>query len=193
MKPIPNFENVQVFAKIENLPAGGYICEIKKGTEKANRSGNGSHLEILLEIASGEYAGWFEKDYRSQNREDKFWRGVYNQNCPNQNSAKYEESVGFFKKFTLALEDSNPGYHWDWNEVALKGKKIGVVFGEREKLSAKGRVYTVTYAAEVVSVKDIENGEFEIPAKERLPLNQKPVDINVGFDPIEDSEDDLPF
>lgn len=192
MRPIPNFENVQAFTNIENLPAGGYICEIKKAAEKPNRNG-GSHIEVLFDIKDGEHAGWFEKDYRAQNREDKFWRGIYNQNVPNENGSSYEMQLKFLKSFVNAVEESNPGYHWDWNEAGLKGKKIGVIFGEREKLSGKGRVYTVTNAAKVVSVKDIENGNFEIPEKKLLPASQKPVDINVGFEAIDEDNGDLPF
>lgn len=192
MKPIKDFDKVQAPGNIENIPAGAYICDIKSAKEVANRNSNGTHLEILFDVLEGDYKEFFAKDYRSQNREDKFWRGIINQNIPDENSQKYEQQCKFFKRFVNAVEESNSGYHWDWNEAALKGKKIGVVFGEQEKQSQRGTVYTVSYASEMVSVEDVKANKVRIPAKKEL---QKPTTNSFQFVPLDApiSEDDLPF
>ena len=128
MKPINNFQNVkEAGGAIENLPAGGYVCTIMKCVEEKNRNNNGTHLTIQFDVAEGEYKDWFAKDWKNQTREDKFWHGVINQNIPDETSPKYDTQCGFFKRFTNAVEASNPGYHWDWNEAGLKGKKIGIM------------------------------------------------------------------
>lgn len=190
MKPINNWENVKAAGSIETLPAGAYVCEIRQAIEKPNKNG-GTHLEISFEVYEGEYKDFFSRDYRSQNREDKFWRGILRQNVPNESSPKCETQKSFFRTFTDCLEASNPGYHWDWNEGGLKGKKIGVVFGEREKQSQKGTIYTVTDATEVISVEDARAGRFKMPGKKFLaPTNN----AFGGFAPITPGDaSDLPF
>lgn len=189
MKPINNWENVKAAGSIETLPAGAYVCEIKQAVEKPNKTA-GTHLEISFEVIEGEYKDFFGRDYRSQDREDKFWHGIIRQNCPDENSPKYEAQSRFFRSFTDRVEESNPGYHWDWNEAGLKGKKIGVVFGEREKQSQKGTIYTVTDAAEIISVDDARKGKFNTPAKKTLPT----ANTFGGFAPgASVNSDDLPF
>lgn len=190
MKPINNYENVkEAGGAIENLPAGGYVCTIMKCAEEKNKNNNGTHLTIQFDIAEGEYKDWFTKDWKNQTREDKFWRGVINQNIPDETSEKYSTQCGFFKRFTNTVEASNPGYHWDWNEAALKGKKIGVVFGEFEKESQRGTRYMTTRADSICSVDDVRNGKCKIPAPKMLPQT------NSYTAPASyvDTDGDLPF
>lgn len=191
MKPIENWENVKAAGSIENIPAGAYVCEIKQVVEKSNKNSSGTHLEISFEVAEGEYKDFFGRDYRNQTREDKFWRGIIRQNVPNASSDKYATQASFFRAFTDNIEDSNPGYHWDWNEAGLKGKKIGVVFGEREKQSQKGTIYTVTDATDVICVEDARAGRFKMPEKKTINHSNNAFG---GFAPIAaGSADDLPF
>lgn len=191
MKPINNWENVKAMSSgIETLPAGAYVCEIKQCIEKPNKNG-GSHLEVSFEVCEGEYKGFFEKDYRSQSREDKFWHGIIRQNIPDGDSDKYELQARFFRTFTNALEASNPGYHWDWQEAALKGKKIGITFGEREKQSQKGTIYTITEARDVIAVVSAREGRFKMPEKKTLTPTGNAYGMS---NPISaDNNVDLPF
>lgn len=165
MKPINNFENVKsAGGAIENLPAGGYVCEIIKCTEEANKTGKGSHLSIQFDVCEGEQTDFFARDWKAQDREDKYWHGAINQNVPDESSPKYDMQCRFFKTFVMNIEDSNPGYHWAWDEATLKGKKIGVVFGEVEKQSSRGTIYTTTRADSIVSVDAIREGKYKVPA-----------------------------
>lgn len=189
MKPISNWDSVQAASNPESLPAGGYVCEIKQSKEVKNKNSDGTHLEISFDVCEGEHIGFFQQDWKSQDREDKFWRGIARQNIPNENSSKFEQQKKFFKRFTNALEDSNPGYHWDWNEGALKGMKIGVVFGERERESQRGTVYTITEAAEMISADDVRKNNYKVPEKKCL---QKQTTYSAGFSAVED-DGDLPF
>ena len=191
MNPIKNWNEVQAAGTIDNLPAGGYICEIKQCREVANKNSPGTHLEVSFEVCEGDFRGFFERDYRAQDREDKFWRGIINQNIPDEASQKYAQQCKFFKRFTNTVEESNPGYHWDWNEAGLKGKKIGVLFGEKEKKSQKGTVYIITEAREVVSIETIRNGSFKIPEKKTLPAEPAYGGYG-GFTPVAD-DGELPF
>ena len=190
MKPIENFENVKPAGDIESLPAGGYVCEIKQVKEVQNKNSAGTHLEILFDVCEGDFRGFFGDDWKNQDREDKFWRGIINQNIPDSSSAKYAQQLKFFKRFINTVEDSNPGYHWDWNEAGLKGKKIGVVFGEREKVSRAGSIYIVTDAKEIITVEDARAGKYKIPErKTAAPVSAAPS----SFAPIGEEDGELPF
>ena len=196
MKPINNFDKVkEAGGPIETLPAGGYVCEIKKAEEKPNKNSSGTHLEILFDICEGDYRGFYEADWKAQTREDKFWRGIINQNVPNETSPKYEMQCGFFKRFTNAVEGSNPGYHWDWNEAGLKGKRIGVVFGEVEKQSAKGTRYFTTRADSICSTDEIHEAKYRMPEPKRLDVASFGNGSRTAGGPVSVSvdDDDLPF
>ena len=193
MKAINNWNEVkEAGGEIANLPAGGYICEIKRCEEKKNKQNNGTHLEILFDVSRGDYRGWFREDYDAQTREDKFWHGVIRQNVPNESSPKYNTQCGFFKRFTNAIEASNPGYHWDWNEAGLKGKIIGIVFGEVEKESQRGNRYMTTQPSEIVTVDAIEKDTYKVPAPKMLAPQYPSQNVNIPHD-LPDITDDLPF
>lgn len=191
MKPIKNWENIKATSEFKTLPAGGYVCEIKQAAEVRNRNSAGTHLEISFDILEGEHKGFFAQDWKEQDREDKFWRGTINQNIPNEGSAKYEQQARFFKAFITAIEDSNGGYHWNWDESTLKGKKIGVLFGEREKRSQRGTVYVVTDARAVLPVERVRSGDFTIP--ERKCIDTASNSITPAFSGLSADDDDMPF
>jgi len=193
MKAINDWDKVQASGTYETLPAGGYVCEIKAASEKPNKNNGGSHLEILFDIVEGDYAGWFKRDWDGQMREDKFWRGIINQNIPDENSPKYEAQKSFFKRFTQNIEDSNSGYHWAWDEKTLKGKKCGIVFGEREKESKTGNIYTVTDANALVTVEAIRDGKFTVPPIKKLQKVSGGAADWTSFADAAEDESDLPF
>ena len=192
MKPIDNWNDVKASGDFESLPAGGYICQIMSAKEKPNKNTSGSHIELMLDIAEGEYKGFFEHDYKAQSGEEKYWRGSINQNIPNESSEKYDMQCGFFKRFTGAVEDSNSGYHWDWNEAGLKNKLCGCVFAEKEKESKKGTLYLATFANEIVPVADIKSGKFKMPEIKRLEKRAQS-DMPHGFTELKADDGDLPF
>ena len=71
----------------------------------------------------------------------------------------------------------------------MKGMKIGVVFGERERESQRGTVYTITEAAEMISADDVRKNNYKVPEKKCL---QKQTTYSAGFSAVED-DGDLPF
>lgn len=192
MKAINNWDSVKVTGDFETLPAGGYICQIMSAKEKPNKNTSGSHIELMLDIAEGEFKGFFERDYKAQNGEEKYWRGVINQNIPNESSDKYDMQCGFFKRFTGAVEDSNHGYHWDWNEAGLTNKSCGCVFGEKEKESKKGTIYLATFANEIVSVADVKGGKFKLPEVKKI-AGKTQSNIPSSFSGLKLDDGDLPF
>ena len=95
-----------------------------------------------------------------------------------------------FKAIIQAIEDSNPGYHWDWNESGLKGKIVGCIFQWKEwAMNGKSGWFANPY--NFIDVAKVRSGEFKLPDDKPLPKDQKPVDINISAE--DDSEEDLPF
>ena len=43
-----------------------------------------------------------------------------------------------FKGFIKSVEESNPGYVWNWDESTLKGKKVGLILQEEEFVPTGG-------------------------------------------------------
>lgn len=102
-----------------------------------------------------------------------------------------------FKTFTEALEESNPGYHFDWDESKFKGLIIGGLFNEREYEKRDGSVGRATNFAQVCSVEMIRGNRYRLP-EDRL-LNKPGVNRGgtttdeYGFMQIPDGADELPF
>jgi hypothetical protein len=90
-----------------------------------------------------------------------------------------------------SIENSNPGYHWDWDEKGLKGKKLGVLFRNKE-WEMNGRTGWTTEAAGSCTVEDIRENTFRLPKDK--PLKDRPVEnqTDSGSGVVED-ESDLPF
>lgn len=192
MKAIHGWDKVQATADgFQTVPAGGYTCMIMKAEEKPNRNGGGSHLEIWFDIMLGEYKGFYAEDYARQTGENKFWRGIVYQNIPDENSPKYDQQCGFFKRFTNAVEASNEGYHWDWNEALLKGKRIGVIFGEVERVSRAGTRYMTTRPDSITDTQSIDDAKYRIP-KPRYLAPETNIAPTTTFTEVED-DGDLPF
>ena len=174
----------------EILPAGGYVARIMGCKEQEYTWG--SVLVFSFDIAEGNYKDFFATDYKNNPSEDKRWRGTYRLNIPKDDGS---EKDGWTKKTfggaIWAIEDSNTGYHWDWNEGELKNKMVGVIFRNRE-WEMNGKTGWTTECCSLESIDNIRNNTYRTP-KDR-PLNNK---VPASARPIESftevSDDDLPF
>ena len=125
MEKIENWDSIEAkgMEDFKNLPIGAYECVIKDARINHNEENGKDTLKISIDIASGEYKDYFLKSYENDTRIDKKW---------NNNAVKYlafeGDNVSYFKGFITCVENSNPGYTWDWDETKLKGKKVCGVF-----------------------------------------------------------------
>lgn len=198
MKPIADWDKVKPAAERPQLPKGGYIVKIldSKLVEFPDRNNPAviafSKLELAIDIIEGEYKGFYEDDYRAQNLEDKRWKGVIRQYVPKDDGTEKDEwTKSSFKALTDAVEDSNPGYHWDWNEAGLKGKIVGCLF-RNEEWEYEDRRGWSTRPFKLISSDMIRSHKYKVPKDKPLKQKVSTSDIFGDFSEI-DNDDDLPF
>lgn len=159
MKAINNFDKIQESGSFEKLPVGGYIIKILAVDDVPEKE----YLKIFFDINDGEKKGFFQKAFKEDTRAEKKW--------PNAGSfirSYKEKTLPMFKGFTNAIENSNKGYKWNFDEKSLVNKVVGVVIGEEQYLNQKGQVRTRTYVSAVRSVDTIKKGEFTVPELKKL-------------------------
>lgn len=175
MKAIENYNDVQAMdGDFKRLPAGGYVCRITKAEDVPEKE----YLKIEYDIESGEFKDWWSDTAERAG----FWGGHF--------IRSYKESAaGFFKGFTNAVEASNHGYAWNWDERSLVGKYIGIVLGEEEYRKNSGDIGTRLNVTRNMSVEDIKSGNFKIPELKKLQEKED----NNSFSSISADDPNLPF
>lgn len=193
-KPQGYDEAQAITGDYQSLPPGGYICRIKRASEQVTRNGK-QMLVLAVDIAEGDYAGYFQKIFGANTSKDKKWPngGTYRQLTEGK-------SMEFFKGMITCIEKSNPGYvGFDANdnldESQLTGKLIGCVFGREQYQKDNGDLAFATKIVQVRSVEAIKAG-VEPPADKLLDTKQagKSNSGSVGFGTeIDFDDDDVPF
>ncbi len=175
------------------LPAGGYVAKIKGA--RVDDYSWGSVLVVAFDIAEGDYAGYFDKKYKSSTFEGKKWQGTMRLIVPDESSKYYTSNLSALEGFIWSVENSNNGYAWNWNESSLVGKMVGIIFREKE-YDFDGRTGWTTECTFTTDVSSIRNGDFKIPKPKALNGATKTaaansVDILTEYEEI--STDTVPF
>lgn len=165
MKKPENWDNLTpLTADYRQLPPGGYRCAIK-GADVATNSKGHEMLKLALDIDEGEYKGYFAGKYSSRiqfNAEAK-WPCVFYQNTGTDTND--EKTMSRLMGTLKAIEESNPGFKWNWDEKALVGKKVGVVFRE-EEYDFNGRNGFTTRPSYLTKTEGIEDAK--VPPRKTL-------------------------
>lgn len=195
MKAINNWNDVKASTDFTALPAGGYVCKIQGAKIRTFDGKNGSfeRLEVAVDIVEGEHKDHFRRDFDSQNTEDKKWRGVFRLYVPSGDGSDQDNwSAAKLKRFVNDVEDSNPGYHWDWEESKLKGKLVGLTF-RREEWEYNGNTGWKTNPFQAYTVEDIRQNKFQLP-KDKSLKKTTPAPMPSFENAVEmEGDDDLPF
>lgn len=192
-----DFDKVQSYQDRPQLPTGGYVMRIMGAEVKENRIGQ--YVQVSMDIAEGQYKDFFADDYRAQDNgpNGRKWHCNYLLNVPTDDGSEKDGwTKRRFKTFTDALEASNDGYHFDWDEKKFKGLMIGGLFNIREWESGDRRGRS-TNLAQVCSVEKIRTGKYKLP-KDQLLSNGAGTSVSTsdtvpgGFGTVV-HDDDLPF
>lgn len=196
MKPLNGYAAAQVYTDAERLPVGGYVLKILDVKYQENDWGD--IIVLSFDIAEGEYKDFFKANYNQQTGEDKKWKGAYRLRVPKDDGSEQDAwTMRRFKTIISNFEESNNGYHWDWDEQKLKGKSIGALFNNKE-YEFNGHHGFFTNCHSLVTVEKIKSGKFTIPEDTLLNKNSSNTLQSVpdadGFLNIPDGIDgDLPF
>ena len=195
MKQFEGFKSEASGKKFPMLPAGTYVAAIKN--VKVDGQEPDQQLVLRLDIIEGDWAGYYTKRYENDTHSAGYaqnykanYKGDLRIQVPDKDNAKrehYEWDVRTFNNAIFCIEQSNPGYKWDWNEAGLKGKVVGI--NVREGMY-NGNPYTQIGRLEVAD--DVRKGIITT-MRPKAPSGQATttVDPQTGFVGVE--TDELPF
>lgn len=188
MKKIDGFNEVVEVGVKKSLPVGAYVSKILAVIDNPQKE----YLEIQFDIVQGEFKGYFTELEKGTG---KFYGRAFR--------SYTDKALPYFKGFITAVEKSNKGYTWDWNETSLVGKLLVVVFGQEEYDDGKSAEVKVNVKPqEFRSLEALEKGDIKLPALKQLSEearqavlargNTKP-QTNANLNRIEIDDKDLPF
>ena len=167
MKKFNNYDEAKKSAEFqggEQLPEGAYVCKIMAVRYQNGKDGNSDILTVQFDISEGEHKDFFRNQYEGDSREDKKWKGKTNIFIPKDDGSEKDQwTKTAFARWTNAIEDSNPGYQWDWDENKWKDKMVGIVFGITGT-KIEGKDITYTEARFPISAEKARKGDYR-PAK----------------------------
>lgn len=130
------------YGDYETLELGGHEVVIKNAYEYTSVQTGNVSLKIEIDIAGNDkQAGFYQKQYDSNISSDRKWPAGA---CKYVSLKEEENCIALFKGFTTAVENSNPGYKWNFDEKTLIGKKLCGVFGLEEYENNEGEIKTAT-------------------------------------------------
>ena len=161
MRKPDNYDNTAA-ASVNNsykLPVGAYKIII---LDAAVREEFGKEKLVLrFDIADGKYKDFYANKFKRQKEADSQtqpkWKGIFKQNTSGK-------STSYFKGLVKVIEDSNHGFHFNFDESTLKGKKLGMIFTEQSFTDKKTNKEIFYVAATTpITIADLESGNFDIP------------------------------
>lgn len=189
MERIENWENVEAkgMEDFKALPIGAYECVIKEANIHKNEETQKESFKVLIDIASGEFKDYFKKRYDNSSFHPKKW---------DNNAVKYlafkGDNVSYFKGFITCVENSNPGYKWDWDESKLTGKKICGVFQYEEYQKQDGSNAVKVRLNKFRSIDKIKETNDNLNDSVRL-LNGSYMSIDDYYEKKEQKNNSNPF
>lgn len=204
MKAFNDFDKAKENAKYKSsaqLPEGGYEAKIKEVRFEEGKDGKSDIITIAFDITAGEYKDFFKKKFDEDTSEDKKWKGKATIYCPKDDGSEQDEwTKNSFARWINALEDSNNGYIWDWDEKKWKGKSIGLIYG-RTGAVINDKPVEFTEVRFPESIEKIRSGNYKIPNFKARKGYDEAVDKAAGslsksdgFMNVPDNiDEDLPF
>lgn len=193
MKAFNGFKSEASTGKIKQLPVGAYVAKIKKvfidGTEPDQ------YIRLRVDVCEGPFENFYFNRFMQDKDNSKYepkYKGDYKIRIPNENNKKalYPESdLKRFNDMIYRIEQSNPGYHWDWNEKGLEGLLVGINVVESEYNG-----YRFTKIGRTEIVQDVRAGRvtaMEPKAPKGDADDSTFIDQQSGFTAVE--TDELPF
>ena len=153
------YDEININEEFEKLELGGHKGIIIKVEEYTSEVSGKTSLKVYVDTASDDkQPGYFKKQYDNDTRIDKKYPNGAIKYVP---LGEEENQVKMLKAFITAYENSN-NCQFDWNKDwdQLKGKKIGLVFGQEEYISQDGTTKLATKLNQFRSIDKVDNAQI---------------------------------
>ena len=150
------YDEININEEFEKLELGGHKGIIIKAEEYTSDFSGKKSLKVYVDTASDDkQPEYFKKQYENDTRIDRKYPNGAIKYVP---LGEEENQVKILKSFITAYENSN-NCQFDWNKdwEQLKGKKIGIIFGQEEFISQDGTTKLATKLREFRSIGKIDN------------------------------------
>ena len=189
-----DFDKVQAYEERRKLPAGGYVCEIKKAEETKSKTGK-DMVKLAIDICEGEYKGYFFDEFNRAKGFQADAKWPYEGTVWQLTLDRDGNTHRMFKALITSIEAENVRISWDDNFAkSIQGAQIGVIFGEEENENKNtGFVYWRTVPKYFCACEDVRTNNFRVPKPK--PLEK--VDLSwtnpAPADSFAAAEVDIPF
>ena len=194
------YDEINIIEEYEKISLGGHKGIIMKAEEYTSPQSGKTSLKVSVDTAKDDkQPEYFKKQYENDTRIDRKWSNSAIKYIP---LGEEENQVKMLKAFITAYENSN-GCQFDWDKdwEQLKGKKIGIIFGQEEYTSQDGTTKLATKLNQFRSIDKVDN--VKIPKVKLLDgsfmeyEDYKNRSVNTAKDIFDDvveiSDDQLPF
>ena len=194
------YDEININEEFEKLELGGHKGIIIKAEEYTSDFSGKKSLKVYVDTASDDkQPEYFKKQYENDTRIDRKYPNGAIKYVP---LGEEENQIKMLKSFLTCVENSNTNYTYDWNKEVdqLKGKKIGLVFGQEEYTSQDGTTKLATKLNQFRSIDKVDN--IKIPKVKLLDGSyvsyddymERKEDKFADFkDCVEINEEQLPF
>lgn len=158
------------------VPAGNYVAKILKAEQM---DGFRPRLAIYVDVTEGEFAGaWMKRfnDDKASGRYTPKYRGIYYVNLPAEDDRYPASTQRNLERLADALQRSNDGYTWDWDEGRLRGLLIGIrVRDEEYMMERDGEIISGTAPRifDVAGIQDVRQGLLPVGKPKALSDEKK--------------------
>ena len=153
------YDEISINEEFEKLELGGHKGIIIKAEEYTSDFSGKKSLKVYVDTASDDkQPEYFKKQYENDTRIDRKYPNGAIKYVP---LGEEENQVKMLKSFITAYENSN-NCQFDWNKdwEQLKGKKIGIIFGQEEYTSQDGTTKLATKLNQFRSIDKVDNAKI---------------------------------
>lgn len=192
MKPTyQGFEEKNAAPYVQLPPVGAYVAKIIAVRIKdAQPNFPRDTIEVMLDIAEGEYAGRFTEVYNDQKErfgtDNAKYKGIFRLVPYMEGDELWRKTQ--FERAMWCVAKSNDGFHWDWDEKKLQGKTVGISIRKR-LYTYEGEDRETVEIGQFEPAQDVREGKVSImKPRDQRKMNESASSVPAGFTAVNTEE-----
>jgi len=158
LKKPAGYDDIQLNEDFTPIELGGHKGVIMSAEEYTSEISGNTSLRVCVDTSKDDkQPSYFTDLYNNGNNNgEKKWSNSAIKFVSLKND---ENCIRMLKSFITAVENSNPGFTYDWGKdtMQLKGKKVGLVFGWEEYQDQEGKTKTGTKLTQFRSIDKVDS------------------------------------